>query len=118
MTHCFLLVNALPAWLRLPRAERARIFETEVLGLLPRHPGLTLRHFDCEAYSAYCSDVLMLGVEDARQLHHFIEGLRDSRIHTHPYFEVVQVLPAWEEGYRAYEALAGEREGPAALPQA
>ncbi len=104
MNHCFLLVNALPAWLRLPRDERARIFESEVLSLLPRHPGLALRHFDCEAYSAVCSDVLMLKVADARQLHHFIEGLRDSSILTHPYFELVHVLPAWEDGYKAYEA--------------
>ncbi|MDT9000153.1 darcynin family protein [Paucibacter sp. APW11] len=104
MNCCFLLVNALPAWLRLPREQRAHIFETEVLSLLPRYPGLKLRHFDCEAYSAVCSDVLMLEVPDAKTLHFFIEGLRDSSIHTVPYFEVRHVLPAWEDGFRAYEA--------------
>lgn len=104
MNSCFLLVNALPAWLRLPRSERAHIFETEVLALLPRYPGLRLRHFDCEAYSAVCSDVLMIEAADARVLHFFVEGLRDSAIHTVPYFEVKQILPAWEDGFLVYEA--------------
>lgn len=106
MNTAFLLVNALPAWLRLPRTERARIFETEVLALLPRYTGLRLRHFDCEAYTALCSDVLMVECQDARQLHFFIEGLRDSSIHTVPYFELRQLLPGWEDGYQAYEAQA------------
>ncbi len=109
MNHCFLLVNALPAWLRLPRNERAQIFETEVLALLPQYPGLRLRHFDAEAYSAVCSDVLMLELPDARTLHFFIEALRDSSIYTEPYFELRHIIPAWEDGYRAYEAEARQQ---------
>jgi hypothetical protein len=104
MNTCFMLVNALPAWLRLSRSQRAEVFATEVVALLSAHAGIELRHFDAEAYSAVCSDMLMLRVPDAKALHFFIEGLRDSSIYTTPYFKVVHIIPAWEDGYRAYEA--------------
>ncbi|MCV2367854.1 darcynin family protein [Roseateles oligotrophus] len=107
MNTCFMLVNALPAWLRLSRGQRAEVFAQEVLSLLPQHPGIQMRHFDAEAYSAVCSDVLMLQVPDTKALHFFIEGLRDSAIYTTPYFEIVHIIPTWEDGYRAYEEAQG-----------
>ncbi|WLT30699.1 darcynin family protein [Geothrix sp. PMB-07] len=108
MNTCFLLVNALPAWLRLSRAERQRLFESELLSLVPKHPGLTLRFFDAEAYSAVCSDILMIQPPDARALHFFMEGLRDSALLTEPYFEVRHIIPCLENGFQEYEkALAG-----------
>lgn len=110
MNHCFLMVQVLPAWLRLPRSERNRLFESEVLSLLPKHPGVSLRHFDCEAYTAICSDVLMLAVPDARALHFFVEALKDSALITEPYFELRQIIPAWEDGFRAYEAGLGKKQ--------
>lgn len=44
-----------------------------------------MRYFDAEAFTTQCSDVMM----------------------TEPYFELVQIVPAIEEGYQAYEKASG-----------
>ena len=95
----FLLVRALPAWLALPRAERRRIAEAAA-----PDAGLPLRQFDCEAFSAMCSDIWMLDGAPAGALNAAMERLRDTPLFAHPYFEWVAILPAIEDGWRAFEA--------------
>ena len=96
----FILVRALPAWLALPHAERRRIGA----GAVPIEPDVTVRQFDCEAFSAMCSDIWMLSVPSPRALNHTIERLRDTALFAHPYFDLIAILPAIEDGWQAYEA--------------
>jgi Darcynin, domain of unknown function len=62
-----------------------------------------MRYFDAEAFSASCSDVMMITTSDLQQYYDFIETLRDSPMFALPYFRVVQIVPAIEDGYRDFE---------------
>jgi hypothetical protein len=94
----FLLVRALPAWLALPRPRRLEI-------ALSAAPGddIRLRQFDCEAFSAMCSDIWMLTAESVGAINTAMERLRDTPLFAQPYFEFVAILPAIEDGWRTYE---------------
>lgn len=95
----FLLVRALPAWLALPRAERRTIAATAT-----PTDGTVVRQFDCEAFSALCSDIWMLTGASAGALNAAVERLRDTPLFARPYFEFVAILPAIEDGWRKFEA--------------
>lgn len=110
--HVFMLIRALPAWLALPRTERARI-ASAALASAAAEADLRYRYFDAEAFSARCSDVLMLQIEDVRSYGFAIERLRDSPLFAEPYFELVDIVPALEDGYLDFEqAQAAPRAGP------
>lgn len=98
----FLQLRALPAWLSLPRAERNRI-GTDALGQALHGTGVTYRHFDAEAFSAQCSDIAMLEAADHVSLNRVMERLRDSAVFAQPYFELVSIIPAMEDGFRDFE---------------
>tara|TARA_B100000378_G_scaffold259631_2_gene239788 strand:- start:986 stop:1330 length:345 start_codon:yes stop_codon:yes gene_type:complete len=95
----FLLVRALPAWLALPRQQRREIAATA-----EPSSDIRLRQFDCEAFSAMCSDIWMLTAASAGALNTAMERLRDTALFAHPYFEFVAILPAIEDGWQAFEA--------------
>jgi hypothetical protein len=99
----FVLLKATPQWLRLTREERGALADEHLVAVLSQMPQLTMRHFDAEAFTTVCSDVMMIETPDPRQYYFFIEKLRDSPLVTTPYFEIVQIIPAIEDGYRAYE---------------
>lgn len=97
----FVLVRATPAWLSgLTREQRAAFFETEIGPILARYPAVRLRYFDAEAHTAFCSDVMMLETTDQRAYRLLFDELRDSPLFGRPYFDVVQIIPCIEDGYR------------------
>ncbi|NSY39146.1 darcynin family protein [Leisingera sp. ANG59] len=98
----FLLLNASPGWLRLSRAERGRI---AAAGLEPfASDGLSLRHFDAEAFHAEFSDVAMIEAETPEAYYCAMEQLRDTALITEGYFTVAGIIPSYENGFRTYEA--------------
>ena len=99
----FLQLKASAAWLRLPRDERRQIGENHLGGALQKCPALKLRHFDAEAFSADCSDIMMIETADLIQYYDFIEMLRDSPLVTTPYFEFVRIVTTVEDGFRGFE---------------
>lgn len=100
----FIHLRALPEWLRLSREQRRALGETHLHALLPRYRGeLRLRHFDAEAFSAPCSDLMLVETDDPLKHYDFMERLRDSPLLAVPYFEVLQIIPALEDGYAAFE---------------
>ncbi len=105
LNHAFFLhLRATPAWLRLTR-ERRRELAAQTLGAaLEASPAVRMRHFDAEAYSGHCSDVMLIETTDPVAHYFFMERLRDSVLLTEPYFEVLQIIPAIEEGYVAFES--------------
>ena len=97
----FLLLRARPDWLALPR-DRRNALGAEVLaatGLADLGP---VRFFDAEAFGAHCSDVLMVETADLPGWSRAIDRLRDSALLAVPYFELVAIVPAIEDGFRRY----------------
>src|SRR5436190_8171394 len=107
----FILLQATEAWLSLTRQARRELAAAHLGAALTRYPALAMRYFDAEAFSGFCSDVMMVTTSDLQQYHDFIETLRDSPMFAVPYFRLVQIT-AIEDGFRGYEKRqAGEREG-------
>jgi hypothetical protein len=99
----FLLLKAAPAWLRLQREERFRVAEAAFATAF-KTSTLRLRYFDSEAFSSRVSDVAMLEADDLEAYYFAIERLRDTPLLSHPFFEIVEVIPALENGHQAFEA--------------
>jgi hypothetical protein len=77
-TTVFMLLNALPAWLSLDRAQR-RAFHNDVLApIVAAHPATRMRYFDAEAFSGRCSDIAAFETEDLQDYADLIEALRDT----------------------------------------
>jgi hypothetical protein len=108
-TTVFMLLNALPAWLRLDRTQR-RAFHAEVVApILAAYPAVRMRYFDAEAFSGRCSDIAAFETEDLQAYADLIEALRDTAFFGAPYYEVVEIIPAIENGYLDYEARMATR---------
>jgi hypothetical protein len=105
----FIMLQATEAWLALTRAARSELSERHVGASLAKYRALTLRYFDAEAFSAVCSDVMLITTDDLQQYYDFIETLRDSPMITTPYFRIVQIVPAVEDGFRGFEAREAQR---------
>jgi hypothetical protein len=100
----FILLQATEAWLKLTRQQRRDMADAHVGAALERYPALSMRYFDAEAFSGFCSDVMMIAASELQQYYDFIETLRDSPMFAEPWFRIVQIVPAIEEGFRGYEA--------------
>lgn len=99
----FLLLEATPAWLALSREERSQIADPAMADAFAR-PGLSCRYFDAEAFHARISDVAMIEADSPQDYYFAIERLRDSDLIARGYFRMVDIVPAYEDGFRAYEA--------------
>jgi len=99
----FLLLRADASWLKLSRDRRAKVTE-QSLGAIFKGPGMRLRHFDAEAYHARISDIAVIEADDPQAYYFAIESLRDSALISEGYFELVEIIPSYEDGFRAYEA--------------
>lgn len=106
MFTIFVLLKTTTAWLRLERSERTKIAD-EVFSQLFQDENITLRMFDAEAFTTKCTDVAMFQTEDMKQYYFLIERLRDSLLITHPYFEIVEIIPTIEDGFRLFESQNG-----------
>lgn len=103
MLTTFLHLTARPEWLALSRQNRAGIAATA----LAAAQFDTVRHFDAEAFSGICSDVVMVTAADAVAQNNAMERLRDTAIFTVPYFDLVAIIPTLEDGFRQFEAQQG-----------
>jgi hypothetical protein len=99
----FMLLRSTPAWLRLSREDRQRFQVAQVAPLLARYPAVTLRFYDAEAFSGRCTDVAVFDATDLGEYAFLIDGLRDTAFFNEPYFEVVDIIPAVEDGYVEYD---------------
>lgn len=99
----FMLLEALPAWLKLGRNERNRI-AGDALALSLAGLDVNHRHYDAEAFSGRCSDVAVFETNDLAAYYDAVERLRDSALFAEPYFRVVDIIPSLADGYRGFEA--------------
>lgn len=101
----FVLLRALPAWLRLARPRRNEIATAALTDAL-KVGAVALRHFDAEGFTGFCSDVALFETEDLMAFYFVMERLRDSALLAEPYFEVIQIIPAIADGFRRFEQSA------------
>ncbi|WP_425101037.1 darcynin family protein [Tropicibacter sp. S64] len=99
----FLMLMATPEWLALDRLERARL-SGSALDAAFADTTVSFRFYDAEAFSARVSDVMVITADTARDYYFVIERLRDTALIAHRYFQIVEIVPAFENGFREFEA--------------
>ena len=103
----FMHLRSSPAWLALSREARAAFIKATVRPIFARYPEVTLRFYDAEAFTGRITDVAVFETTKVRAYYFLIDALRDTPFLGLPYFEVVDVIPAIEDGYQEYtDALA------------
>lgn len=100
----FLLLRTMPAWLSLAREERNNKAD-EILGHAFKDKAISVRLFDAEAFHGNCTDVAFVETSNLREYYYSMERLRDTAFFSTPYFEIVDVIPAIEGGFREFEAV-------------
>jgi len=107
----FVNMRATPAWLRQSPGERDRI-AAACLGTAMVDDRVTMRFYDAEAFSGYCSDVAVFETIDMQAYYFVMERLRNTALLSVPYFEIISIIPAMENGFREFQrAEQGVRQG-------
>jgi hypothetical protein len=101
----FVLLRTLPSWLCLSRARRNEIASSAFTHAL-KDGVVTIRHFDSEAFSGHCTDIAVFETDELVAFYLVMERLRDTDLFAKPYFEIVNIIPAIEDGFRAFEQSA------------
>lgn len=102
----FVHMNATKNWLSLSREERNSYFSESIGEIFSRYPSVTVRLYDAEAFTTKCSDIAVYETENIQDYYFLVEELRDSKIFTEPYFEIVDIFPAIEDGFVEFESKA------------
>lgn len=102
----FMQVRTTDAFLAMPPQERLDWVETDVVPILADHPGVKLRFFDSEFYSAEVSDVLVWEAASLDEYQAVVEGLRETKFWG-PYFEVRSIVPARENAFADFYGPSG-----------
>lgn len=100
---CVMHLTALPSWLSMSRVQRQSFVADHVEPLLRRHPGVSVRWIDVEAFSSDCSDVLLADAADLRSWNTFVEALRDTEVFARPLFRLERLNVGIEDGYLEYD---------------
>src|SRR4051794_29707853 len=103
----FMLLRSAPAWLALSREARSAFIEETVKPIFGRYREVSLRFYDSEAFSSRATDVAVFETENLRAYYFLIDALRDTPFLGLPYFEVLEIIPAIEDGYLEYNEAGG-----------
>lgn len=106
----FFLLEATEAWLAQAPAARDRFVQEVLRPILERHPGIALRYFDAEAYSAHTSDVLMWQFHSEREYERLVEALRETPF-WNVYFRVREIVRCVEDGFAKHYGFQGFAPG-------
>lgn len=98
----FLLLMASPEWLALDRGERAGLSEAALGSAFPNE-AVSFRFYDAEAFSARVSDIMVITADTPHDYYFAIERLRDTPLVADRYFQIVEIIPAYEDGFREFE---------------
>jgi hypothetical protein len=97
----FMLVRTTRPWLDLAPADRFSWLGTVIAPILGRHPGVSLRFFDSEAFNAQYSDVIMWETSDLMKYQSVVEELRETKFWGY-YFEVVDIVASIENAFEIH----------------
>ncbi len=101
----FMLVHATTDWLALAPADRFAFVDKVMRPILKRHPDVSLRYFDSEAFHGRFSDVLLWETASILSYQEVVEELRETKFWDH-YFEVRDVVPSIENAYAIHYDVA------------
>jgi hypothetical protein len=94
----FMLVKTTPTWLAFTPDERFGFLGTTIAPLLEKHPDVSMRFFDSEAYHGRYTDVVVWETADPLAYQAVVEDLRETPFWD-TYFEVVDIVPSIENAY-------------------
>jgi Darcynin, domain of unknown function len=100
----FLHLKTLPAWLSMSREERQSIVEPAFATAMPDGCGVTMRYFDADAFHVDFTDIAMFEADEPKAYYYVLERLRETPLFSVPYFEIVHIIQAIEDGYVAFVA--------------
>lgn len=100
----FVLMNATKEWLSLSREARNSFTTTHLNPLFAKYSSVSVRFYDAEAFSTRCSDLAVFETSNLPDYYFLIDGIRDTKVFTVPYFEFIEIIPAIEGGFAEYEA--------------
>jgi Darcynin, domain of unknown function len=99
INHAFFMhVRTTLAWLHLVPKERFAFLDDVIRPILAKHPEVSMRFFDAEAFSADVTDVLLWETSDVMAYQAVVEDLRETRFWG-TYFEVVAIIASVENAY-------------------
>ncbi len=93
-----MLVRTTTEWLRLTPSERFAFLDDTIRPLLARHPAVSMRFFDSEAFSSRYTDIVLWESADVLTYQAVVEELRET-LFWDTYFEVVEIVPGIENAY-------------------
>ena len=96
----FMLLQSTPRWRALSLDEQHAHHDALLERVFEPYPDLSLRRFDSAAFAGRCSDVLVWETSDVAQYCEAVEALRDRGLLGPTWFEIVDVIPAIEDGWR------------------
>lgn len=103
----FLGYTFTPAWLAMPRTERARFQAEHIEPILAKYTDqLNIAHFDAEAFSTDPTDFAFITTDDLTAYYFFIEELRDSPLVANGFAELRAIHIGIADGYRHFEQRA------------
>jgi hypothetical protein len=94
----FMLVRTTPTWLALTPTERFGFLGEVIAPILGRHPRVSMRFFDSEAFHAGCTDVIFWETPSVLAYQAIVEDLRETPFWG-TYFDVVDIVASIENGY-------------------
>ncbi|OCW57636.1 darcynin family protein [Hoeflea olei] len=104
----FVTLRATPQWLQQTPQDRETI-AAACLAEVMVDDRVTMRFFDAEAFSGVCSDVAVFETTDMVAYYFTMERLRNTALISAPYFEIVAIIPALENGFRLFRRAEQER---------
>jgi hypothetical protein len=99
----FMLLKTTPAWLTLSRPERRVFMAATIAPILAVHPATRMRYYDAEALTGRCTDLAVFETEDLEDYSDLVDAMRDTPFFGLPYYEIVDIVPAIENGFLAYD---------------
>ncbi|WP_457971366.1 darcynin family protein [Acinetobacter calcoaceticus] len=87
----------------LAREKRAEFSAQKLEPIFKKYPTVKVQWYDVEAFSAKASDIAVFETKSLQDYYFVVDAIRDSEFCTVPYFELVEIIPAIEDGYVEYE---------------
>ena len=103
----FMTLRSQSSWLALSRQQRSEYLDASVRPHLAKYAQVKLRFYDAEAFTGRCTDMAVFETADLRAYYFLIDALRDEAFFGLPYFEVLDIVPAVENGYQEYDTEMG-----------
>ena len=101
----FMSITTTASWLALAPKERFEFLEEVIKPLLARHPGVSMRFFDSEAFTTDSTDVILWETAEPLIYQSLVEDLRETSFWG-TYFEINRIVPAIENAYALHYDVA------------